>query len=263
MFMRPKMADGTWLEPLNGREQDIVKSGEHSWYKYFDPLLVGKRPNRHYTESNAWQYIWAVQHDVKGLINLFGGNKKFVAKLDTFFEMSPNITPPKYVGVVGTIGQYVHGNQPSHHVAYLYDFAGEPWKTQLRARQVVEELYRSGPGGICGNEDMGSLSSWYVLSSMGFYPVTPGSPYYAIGSPLFGHAIIDLGNGKTFTVEARNNSHENKYIQSATLNGKPLKKTWLSHKEITDGGIVSFEMGPEPNKNWGSGPEDAPPSMSK
>ena len=262
-FMRPKMADGTWLEPLNGREQEIVKVGEHSWYKYFDPLLVGKRPNRHYTESNAWQYIWSVQHDVKGLINLFGGNKAFTAKLDTFFEMSPNITPPKYVGVVGTIGQYVHGNQPSHHVAYLYDFAGEPWKTQLRAREVVEELYRSGPGGVCGNEDMGSLSSWYVLSSMGFYPVTPGSPFYAIGSPLFAHAVIDLGKGKTFTIEAKNNSHENKYIQSANLNGKPLNKTWLSQKEITDGGIVSFEMGPEPNKKWGSKPEDAPPSMSK
>ena len=262
-FMRPKMADGTWLEPLNGHEQEIVKVGDHSWYKYFDPLLVGKRPNRHYTESNAWQYIWSVQHDVKGLINLFGGNKPFLAKLDTFFEMSPNITPPKYVGVVGTIGQYVHGNQPSHHVAYLYDFAGEPWKTQLRAREVMEELYRSGPGGVCGNEDMGSLSSWYVLSSMGFYPVTPGSPYYTIGSPLFAHAVIDLGKGKTFTIEAKNNSHENKYIQSATLNGKSFNKTWLSQKEITDGGVVSFEMGPEPNKKWGSRPEDAPPSMSK
>ena len=262
-FMRPKMADGSWLEALNGREQDIIKVGEHSWYKYFDPLLVGKRPSRHYTESNAWQYIWSVQHDIKGLINLFGGSKAFVAKLDTFFEMSPNITPPKYVGVVGTIGQYVHGNQPSHHVAYLYDFAGEPWKTQLRAREVVEELYRSGPGGVCGNEDMGSLSSWYVLSSMGIYPVTPGSPYYAIGSPLFGHAVIQLAKGKSFTIEARNNSHENKYIQSASLNGKPFTKTWLSQQEITDGGIVSFEMGPEPNKKWGSGPQDAPPSMSK
>ena len=262
-FMRPKKADGSWLETLNGREQEIVKEGEHSYYKYFDPLLVGKRPNRHYTESNAWQYIWSVQHDVKGLINLFGGNKSFVAKLDAFFEMDPNITPPKYVGVVGTIGQYVQGNQPSHHVAYLYNYAGEPWKTQLRARQVVEELYRSGPGGLCGNEDMGSLSSWYVLSSMGIYPVTPGEPVYVIGSPLFGQAILNLGNGKTFSIETINNSSANKYIQSATLNGKPLTKTWLSQKEITDGGKVVFIMGPEPNKKWGSRPEDAPPSMSK
>ena len=262
-FMRPKKADGSWLEELNGREQEIVKEGEHSYYKYFDPLLVGRRPNRHYTESNAWQYIWSVQHDVQGLINLFGGNKPFTAKLDTFFDMSPNITPPKYVGVVGTIGQYVHGNQPSHHVAYLYDYAGEPWKTQQRVRQVCEELYRIGPGGLCGNEDMGSLSSWYVLSTMGFYPVTPGSTCYAIGSPLFGKVTIDFGNNKTFTIQARNNSHKNKYIQSATLNGNSLNRTFLSHKEISDGGMLIFEMGPEPNKKWGSKPEDAPPSMSK
>jgi predicted alpha-1,2-mannosidase len=262
-FMRPKKADGTWLEPLNGREQEIVKEGEHSWYKYFDPLLVGKRPNRHYTESNAWQYIWSVQHDVKGLINLFGGNKAFTAKLDTFFEMSPNITPPKYVGVVGTIGQYVQGNQPSHHVAYLYDFAGEPWKTQKWAREVTVELYRSGPGGLCGNEDMGSFSSWYVLSAMGFYPVTPGSPYYAIGSPLFGQVTIQLAKGKSFTINALHNSAENKYIQSVTLNGKPLNRPWISHKEITEGGVISFDMGPLPNKKWGINPEDAPPSMSK
>jgi predicted alpha-1,2-mannosidase len=200
---------------------------------------------------------------VQGLIDLFGGNKPFTAKLDTFFEMSPNITPPKYVGVVGTIGQYVHGNQPSHHVAYLYDYAGEPWKTQLRVRQICEELYRIGPGGLCGNEDMGSFSSWYVLSSMGFYPVTPGSTFYVIGSPLFGKVTIDVGENKTFIIEALNNSQENKFIQSATLNNKPIGRTWITQKEITDGGILIFQMGPYPNKNWGSKPEDAPPSMSK
>jgi len=262
-FMRPRKYDGTWLEEIDGYEQEIVKEGDHSYYKYFDPLLVGRRPNRHYTESNAWQYIWSVQHDIQGLIDLFGGNKEFISKLDTFFEMSPNITPPKYVGVVGTIGQYVQGNQPSHHVAYLYDYAGEPWKTQERVRQVCEELYRTGPGGICGNEDMGSLSSWYVLSSMGFYPVTPGSRYYAIGSPMFGEVTIDLGNNKKFKIQANNNSLNNKYIQSATLNGKSLNRTWITHQEITDGGAIIFEMGPEPNKKWGIKPEDAPPSMSK
>jgi putative alpha-1,2-mannosidase len=262
-FMRPRKYDGTWLEELDGHEQEIVKEGDHSYYKYFDPLLVGRRPNRHYTESNAWQYIWSVQHDIQGLIDLFGGKKEFISKLDTFFEMSPDITPPKYVGVVGTIGQYVHGNQPSHHVAYLYDYAGEPWKTQQRVREVCEELYRTGPGGICGNEDMGSLSSWYVLSSMGFYPVTPGSQYYAIGSPLFGEATIDPGDGKKFIVKAVNNSTNNKYIQSAKLNGKSITRTWITQKEITDGGELIFEMGPEPNKKWGTKPEDAPPSMSK
>ena len=250
-FMRPRMADGSWLELLNGREQEIVDEGEHSYYKYFDPLMVGRRPNRHYTESNAWQYVWSVQHDVLGLIDLFGGKDNFIAKLDTFFEMSPLITPPKYVGVVGTIGQYVHGNQPSHHVPYLYNFAGQPWKTQFRARQVMEQLYKPGPGGLCGNEDMGSLSSWYVLSAMGIYPVTPGSPLYMIGSPLFEKLTLETEKNKIFTVIANNNSPENVYIQSAQLNGQPFNRTWISHEEIVIGGILEFEMGPEPNEKWG------------
>lgn len=262
-FMRPRKADGSWLEALNGQEQEIVQEGNHFYYKYFDPLLVGRRPNRHYTESNAWQYVWSVQHDVQGLIRLFGGNKPFTARLDTFFTMSPNITGPKYVGVVGTIGQYVHGNQPSHHVAWLYNYAGEPWKTQMRVRQVTEELYRTGPGGLCGNEDMGSLSSWYVLSAMGFYPVAPGEAVYTIGSPLFGEAVIHHDDGRTFRIEARNNSAANKYIQSATLNGKPITRTWITHGEIMQGGTLTFEMGPEPNRKWGSRPGDAPPSMTR
>ncbi len=262
-FFRPRKYDGSFLEELNGREQSIVETpAGHFYYKYFDPLLVGRRPNRHYTESNAWQYLWAVQHDVQGLIKLFGDNDKFIKKLDTFFEMSSIITPPKYAGVSGTIGQYVHGNQPSHHVAYLYNYAGEPWKTQQRVREVLERFYRTGPGGLCENEDMGSLSSWYMLSAMGFYPVTPGSTSYAIGSPLFGRAIINLGNGKTFTVIANNNPKENKYIQSVRLNGRPLSKTWIEHSKIAEGGNLEFEMGPEPNKLWGNNPEDAPPSMS-
>ncbi|NQU54760.1 MAG: glycoside hydrolase family 92 protein [Bacteroidetes bacterium] len=262
-FMRPKKADGNWLEALNDNEQEIVRFGEHSYYKYFDPLLVGRRPNRHYTESNAWQYIWSVQHDPQGLIDLFGSNKAFTKKLDTFFEMSPIISKPKYVGVVGTIGQYVHGNQPSHHVAYLYNYAGEPWKTQKRVRQVVNELYRTGPGGICGNEDMGSLSSWYALSAMGFYPVTPGSTTYAIGSPLFGETKIKVAKNKTFTIIALNNSKKNQYIQSATLNGKAFNRTWIDHQEIMDGGTLEFKMGSEPNKKWGTEKGSVPFSMSK
>ncbi|SHF32322.1 alpha-1,2-mannosidase, putative [Mariniphaga anaerophila] len=259
LFMRPRMADGSWLEALNGREQEIVKEGDHSYYKYFDPLLVGRRPNRHYTESNAWQYVWSVQHDIPGLINLFGGSKKFTEKLDTFFEMSPLISSPKYVGVVGTIGQYVHGNQPSHHVAYLYNYAGQPWKTQYRARQVTTQLYRPGPGGLCGNEDMGSLSSWYVLSAMGIYPVTPGNPVYMIGSPLFEKTTLKTQKGSTFTVIARNNSDDNIYIQKASLNGQPFDRTWISHEEIVNGGVLEFEMGPKPNKKWGTGKQALPP----
>ncbi|WP_419211315.1 GH92 family glycosyl hydrolase [Maribacter sp. X9] len=259
-FMRPKKYDGEFLPELGVNEQEIVKSGDHSYYKYFDPLLVGRRPNRHYTESNAWQYIWSVQHDPQGLIDLFENKNQFIEKLDTFFEMSPVITPPKYVGVVGTIGQYVHGNQPSHHVAYLYNYAGQPWKTQYRARQVAEEMYRIGPGGLPGNDDMGSLSSWFVLSSMGIYPMAPGSSTYTIGSPLFGEVKLKPEKNKTFIIRAINNSKENKYIQSATLNGKPFDRTWITHHEITQGGTLQFKMGPKANKTWGI--SKTPPSMS-
>lgn len=260
-FMSPRKADGTFLPLIGGNEQSIVKNGDHSYYKYFDPLLVGRRPNRHYAESNAWQYVWSVQHDPQGLINLFGSKEAFIDKLDIFFEMSPVTSLPKYVGVVGTIGQYVQGNQPSHHVAYLYNYAGQPWKTQQRARQVTEEMYRVGPGGICGNEDMGSLSSWYVLSAMGIYPVAPGDGIYAIGSPAFEEATIQLGQGRSFTIKTENNSKANKYIQSATLNGKAFSQTWITHEEIMKGGVLLFKMGTAPNKKWGRG--SVPPSMTK
>jgi len=259
-FMRPRKSDGAFLEISEGKEQEIAEVDGHQYYKYFDPLLVGVRPNRHYTESNAWQYIWSVQHDIKGLISLFGSNDRFNQKLDTFFEMDPAISGPKYIGVVGTIGQYVHGNQPSHHVAYLYNYSGEPWKTQRRVRQICEQLYRSGPGGLCGNEDMGSLSSWYVLSSMGLYPVTPGSTTYNIGSPVFGKVTISTANDKEFIIEAENNSAENEFIQSATLNGKPLNRPWINHEDIMKGGRLILIMGPEPNKDWGK--DNPPPSLS-
>lgn len=262
-FMRPRKADGSWLPLLGNNEQRIVEAGDHSYYQYFDPLLVGRRPNRHYTESNAWQYLWSVQHDPAGLIELLGGKDQFAKRLDTFFTMSPNITPPKYVGVVGTIGQYVHGNQPSHHVAYLYNYAGQPWKTQQRVRQVMEQMYRTGQGGICGNEDMGSLSSWYVLSAMGFYPVTPGQSQYTIGSPLMDEATLQLPEGKNFRVIAENNTADAVYIQSATLNGAPLERSWIDHSEIMAGGVLQFVMGTTPNKVWASQDDAIPFSMSK
>ncbi len=264
-FMRPKKLDGSWLKSCGDRPAEIIKDGNFSYYDCFDPLLVGRRPNRAYTESNAWQYIWSVQHDVKGLINLFPTKEFFISKLDTFFAMSPEISPPKYVGVVGTIGQYVHGNQPSHHVAYLYNYAGSPWKTQDKVCQVMD-LYRTGPGGICGNDDLGSLSSWYVLSAMGIYSVCPGQNVYVIGSPQFEELTINLDapyEKAAFTIRANNVSSENKYIQSAILNGEAMSKSWLSHEEIVQGGLLVFEMGPEPNKEWGSNPEDIPPSMTQ
>ncbi len=262
-FMRPRLKNGSWLPEKGTNEQEIVTVGEHSYYKYFDPLLVGRRPNRHYTESNAWQYLWSVQHDVKGLINLMGGNEAFNKRLDTFFEMDASISEPKYVGVVGTIGQYVHGNQPSHHVAYLYNYASAPWKTQARTREIMQKFYRTGPGGLSGNEDMGSLSSWYVLSSMGIYPVTPGSSQYAIGSPLFDAVEINVKDNKKFTIKANNNSTNNKYIQSATLNGKPFNRCFIDQSEITAGGELVFEMGATPNKGWGVGKDAVPYSLTK
>ena len=262
-FMRPKLSNGDWLPACNDRPAEIARQGDHTWYDCFDPLLVGRRPNRYFTESNTWQYVWAVQQDVPGLISLFGSKQKFIAKLDTLFTMSPEISGPKYVGVVGTIGQYVQGNQPSHHVAYLYNYAGQPWKTQKRVREVMN-LYRTGPGGICGNEDMGSLSSWYVFSSMGFYPVTPGSNIYMIGSPLMEEVTLKKNppyQQKDFTIRALNVSDGNKYIQSATWNGKPFNRDWISHEEITKGGLLEFEMGPEPNRSWGGNIQNIPASL--
>ncbi len=253
-FMRPRLSDGKFLEMLSDKSKllETQSSGEHSWYRYFEPLLIGRSPNRHYTESNAWPYIWAVQHDIPGLINLFGNRKNFNTKLDRFFTMSPSEEGYKYVGTVGTIGQYVQGNQPSHHVAYLYNFSGQPWLTQYYTRLIGERLYKAGPGGLPGNDDMGSMSSWYNYSSMGFYPVTPCSNIYEIGSPVFDKVQIKLDKGKSFSVVANNNSKKNIYIQSAKLNGKPLNRTWIFNQEIMNGGTLEFEMGSKPNKSWGS-----------
>jgi predicted alpha-1,2-mannosidase len=264
-FMRPRLADGKFLDLLPSPEKllETKTNGEHTWYAYFDPLLIGRAPNRHYAESNAWPYIWSVQQDIHGLMTLMGGKDKFNARLDTFFTMTANEEGLKYVGTVGTIGQYVHGNQPSHHIAYFYSYSGQPWKTQYYTRYICEKLYKAGPGGLCGNEDMGSLSSWYVFSAMGFYPVTPCSNYYVFSSPVFDKVTVNLGNGKTFIVIANNNSKTNIYIQSATLNGKPITRTCLTSEELTNGGILTFDMGPQPNHKFGTGPDDLPPSSDK
>jgi len=243
---RPKDSEGNWLSPFN-------------------PTFVGHGDQRHYTEANAWQYTWFVPHDVQGLINFEGGKQNFINKLDTLFTMSSEVQET-VSDVTGLIGQYAHGNEPSHHTLYLYDYAGAPWKTQELARKVMDELYHSGPDGLCGNEDMGQMSAWYVLSSMGFYPVAPGQNVYAIGSPEFSKVTVHLDeryyDAPVFIIETVNNSKDNKYIQSAILNENPLDKTWFMHDEIKKGSSLIFEMGPEPNKSWGAKPEDAPPSMT-
>lgn len=246
-FARPKNSNGEWLEP-------------------FDPKFIGHGKDRHYTEANAWQYTLFVPHDINGVINQAGGRHNFIAKLDTLFTTSSEIKSG-VPDVTGLIGQYAHGNEPGHHTVYLYNYAGAPWKTQEMTRKVMENLYTASPAGLCGNEDMGQMSAWYVLSAIGIYPVAPGQNSYSIGSPLFSKVTIRLdkscNNGSVFVVEARNNSTENRYIQSATLNGKPLNKPWFDHAEIANGGRLIFMMGSKPNKNWGSEPDAAPPSMTK
>jgi predicted alpha-1,2-mannosidase len=227
---------------------------------------------------NAWTYTFHVQQDVAGLINLLGGRNQLVAKLDSLFQEQyrgyggdperGGVSGTKYFflgqfpDMTGLIGQYAHGNEPSFHIPYLYNYAGEPWKTQRRVRDIMKIWYDAGPLGISGDEDNGEESSWYVLSAMGFYPVCPGRPVYDIGSPIFEETRLALAGGKVFVIKARNVSAANKYIQSATLNGKPWEKPWFEHGDIAKGGTLVLEMGPRPNISWGSAPGAAPPSMS-
>jgi predicted alpha-1,2-mannosidase len=230
-FFRAKDKDGKWIEP-------------------FDPLQYSGNGGQPYTEGNAWQYLWYVPHNIPDFMNLMGGKKAFVNKLDQFFTLV-DTTKRKNGNASGFIGQYAHGNEPSHHAAYLYDYAGEPWKTQYYVNKVLNELYDDQPAGYSGNEDCGQMSSWYIFSAMGFYPVNPANGIYAIGSPVLTKAIIDLHNGKKFTVVVKNASKENVYIQSIKMNGKEYTKTYITHKDILNGASVEFTMGAEPNKKWG------------
>lgn len=201
-------------------------------------------------ESNGWQYFWSVQHDIEGLIDLTGGKERFAQKLDSMFTYHPTDTTELPIFCTGMIGQYAQGNEPSHHVAYLYNAAGEPWKTQQYASQIMHTLYTNTPAGLCGNEDCGQMSAWYVFSAMGFYPVNPISQTYEIGSPVFPRLSISLPNGKTFTVIAHNASPENCYIQSIKLNGKPYDKSYITHSQILEGVTLEMEMGNQPGKKW-------------
>ncbi|MEA3478373.1 MAG: GH92 family glycosyl hydrolase [Bacteroidota bacterium] len=264
-FMRPRKLDGSWLE-MCLEYPEIIYTDIHPYYSCFDPLWVGVSPNRHFTESSAWQYLWHIQHDVQGLINLMGGRLNFVSKLDTLFAMTPHESGSlQYAPLRSKIGQYVHGNEPVHHVAYLYNYAGEPWKTQKWVNEIRNKMYGVGPDGLCGNDDMGQMSAWYIFSAMGFYPVAPGQNIFAIGTPLFEEATLKLGewfNNKEFTIKAEGVSSENVYIQSANLNGEPYELSWIKHDDIIEGGILVFKMGPVPNKKWGTSPNVIPPSMS-
>lgn len=204
----------------------------------------------HICESNGWQYFWSVQQDIKGLITLAGGKDRFTEKLDSMFTYIPagNVDLPLFS--TGMIGQYAHGNEPSHHVIYLYNKVRQPWKTQKYAAQVMHDLYFNAPAGLCGNEDCGQMSAWYVFSAMGFYPVNPVSGQYEIGTPLFPEMRMNLNNGKTFTILAPAVSRDNIYILSVKVNGQPYDKSYITHEQIMNGATVEFEMGPEPGKIW-------------
>ena len=219
----------------------------NTWFAPFDPYEV----NFNYTEANAWQYSFYVPQDISGFIKLLGGKKVLEKQLDALFAADNKTSGRHQVDITGLIGQYAHGNEPSHHMAYLYNFVNKPSKTQEKVRQIITELYTNTPDGIAGNEDCGQMSAWYIFSALGFYPVTPGSNQYIIGAPLFEKATLHLENGNTFTVQAKQLSEKNKYIQSVTLNGKDYLHSYIQHQAIIQGGNLVFEMTDQPS-DWGS-----------
>ncbi|RYY58088.1 MAG: glycoside hydrolase family 92 protein, partial [Chitinophagaceae bacterium] len=237
------------------------------WTKNFDPYAWGGP----YTEGNAWHYNWSVFQDIQGLINLTGGEEAFVAKIDSVFSQPNTVNVGSYGQMIhemtemvnAGLGQYAHGNQPIQHLIYLYNYAGAPWKTQARIREVMAKLYNSGVNGYPGDEDQGGMSSWYVLSAMGIYSVTPGTDQYVIGSPVFSKISISLENGKTFTIEAPDNNKSNVYIQSAQLNGQSYTHNWIRYSDISNGGTLQLQMGAMPNKQRGLAQADRPFSLSK
>jgi predicted alpha-1,2-mannosidase len=243
-FMRGRKADGSWCEP-------------------FDPTEWGGP----FTEGCSWHWTWSVMQDVPGLIKLLGGDMPFAAKLDAVFT-SPNTFKPGTYGnpihemvemAALDMGQYAHGNEPVHHMIYLYDYVGQPWKAQSRARLIMNQLYQATPDGLCGDEDTGQTSAWYVFSALGFYPVCPGTTAYAIGSPLFDRATLTLPEGKTFTIAAEHNGPQHPYIHSAKLNGQPFDKVFLTHEQLVSGGEIIFDMVSAPDHHWATAPGSRPP----
>ncbi len=226
---------------------------DHSWVEPFDPA----EPSSHYVEGNAYQYSAFVPHDINGLIRLHGGDEQFIEWLDTLFTHTSKYDK-NVVDASGLIGQYAHGNEPSHQIAYMYAYAGAVPKTQYYVREILSKLYDDTPAGLSGNEDCGQMSAWYIFSAMGFYPVLPGKPQYVTGSPLFDKVTIHFDDGKKFVIRAKNVSETCKYIQAATLNGKIYTRSWITQKNIVDGGEIIFEMGEEPNYDWGTSKADRP-----
>ena len=229
-FMRGKLSNGKWTEP-------------------FDPVF-SKHEGSDYTEGNAWQYVWIVPHNVEGLMSLFGGREPFAEKLDQLFKVEQGVAGDQASpDISGLIGAYAHGNEPGHHTTFLFNFCGRPWRTQELNRQIQTTMYTTSPDGLCGNEDCGQMSAWYVFSALGFYPVNPSDLKYQFGSPIVQEARIEVAPGKLFVVKAPLASNENKYIQEIKLNGVELTRSYITHEEIMNGGVLEFSMGPMASKN--------------
>ena len=230
-FFRGKNRDGSWVTPFNP---------VHSTHR-----------NDAYCEGNGWQYTWLVPHDVEGLISLFGSKEAFVSKLDSLFLVNEDLGDAASPDISGLIGQYAHGNEPGHHTVYLYSFIGQQWKTAEKVDYILSHMYSDLPDGLQGNEDCGQMSSWYVFSALGFYPVNPSDGMYVFGRPIFDKVVLKLPENKFFEIRANNNSAENKYIQSIELNGQPYNKLYISHADIMAGGTLVFTMGNRPNEQFG------------
>jgi predicted alpha-1,2-mannosidase len=252
------------FDPSTGLMRGKNKDG--SFQAPFNPFKWGDA----FTEGNSWHYSWSVFHDVQGLIDLMGGNENFVAKLDSVFMLPPIFDESYYGSViheiremqVANMGQYAHGNQPIQHMIYLYNYAGAPWKAQYWVRETMNRMYLPTPDGYCGDEDNGQTSAWYVFSALGFYPVCPATDQYVVGAPLFKKVTVTLENGNEFVVNGINNSYENRYVESATIDGKPLERNWVSHEELMKGATLDFRMSDKPNKQRGTTREAYPYSYS-
>ena len=242
-FIRPKMDDGSWRTP-------------------YDPAnsihMVGD-----FTEGNGWQYTFFAPHDVYGLIELFGGDEEFITKLDAFFVNNDSMGETASADITGLIGQYAHGNEPSHHIAYMYAYAGQQWKVAEKVRFIMDEFYTDKPDGVIGNEDCGQMSAWYVMSSMGFYQENPSDGVFVFGSPRFDKMTVKVRGNNTLIIEAENNSKENIYIQEVYFNGKPYEKSYITYDELIAGGTLKFVMGPKPNKNFGAAKENRPQAVNE
>ncbi|WP_437441231.1 GH92 family glycosyl hydrolase [Sphingomonas morindae] len=253
---------GNWrnsFDPATGFVRARLASG--AFRTPFDPTAINYGSD--YTEGNAWQYSWFVPQDQAALIAAMGGDAATVRKLDAMFDYDNSKLDYSHAeDIAGLIGQYIHGNEPSHHVAYLYDYAGQPWRTQERLAQIVGSQYKPTPDGLAGNDDLGQMSAWLVFTALGFYPVTPGSGEYVIGRPFLDRATLALPNGRRFTMEARHLSAANRYVGSVTLNGRPLARSVIRHADILAGGTLVFTMQKTPNRKWATAPGDRPYSMS-